>query len=207
MHAARAEGGQATAEGGLPRVHAEDGLPRAHAEDGLLRAPAGTEEKSITGPAQDSLGLPAYIRHADAFNRGIRLLARDLAARYPQDPLVDRACRRTLTVMAVSPLSIVDAAGPYLYGYRAQVYALETDPAAAEAFFLANDYDAELRAGTRKRADLVRYIIPKAKESARGLGPEARRDYARLVVALLDNYVEYLVARMEAEPGFRPALA
>lgn len=130
----------------------------------------------------------------ESFNSKIRILARDLAQQYPNDATIGRAQKRTNTVTALSPLFVIDSVGPYLYRYRDKIYSLEKDNSAVE-FFMENTYDTELKAGVNtEKVDLVMYIIPKAKESARALPPGAMADYTRLVVDLLDIYIEYLAA-------------
>jgi hypothetical protein len=97
-----------------------------------------------------------------------------------------------MTVIAVDPLFVIDAVGPYLYSYREQIYNLDEN---AEAFFLENDFDTELKASVnQEKADMVSYLIPKAKECARTLPPNEKEEYKALVVSLLDDYIEYLAA-------------
>lgn len=133
--------------------------------------------------------------YVNSFNRGLKLLTRDLAQRHPADAMVWRAEKRIMAVIDLSPLFTIDTVGPYLYSYRAQIYAAASPDglAAAEAFFMENSFDSELRASVNaEKADLVSYIIPKAKECARALDPEAKRAYIELVIGLLDDYVDYL---------------
>ena len=130
-----------------------------------------------------------YIEYVESFNHTLKVLARDLAKRYPNDAMVFRAHKRSTTVIAVNPLLVIDTVGPYLYSYREQIYNLD------EAFFLENDFDAELKASVdQDKADMVSYLIPKAKECARTLPPNEKEEYKALVVSLLDDYIEYLAA-------------
>ena len=140
----------------------------------------------------------AYVVYAEQFNRNLKILARDIAARYPEDATADRAKKRIMTVIDVDPLYVIDTVGPYLYAYRDQIFALN-DPAAGarmEDFFLENSFDAELQASVvQETADLVSYVIPKLKERVRALPPEEKRQYKELVIALLDDYIEYLAEK------------
>jgi hypothetical protein len=129
------------------------------------------------------------------FNHDIRVLVRDLAAQYPKDATIYRAQRRVMTVTEVDPLFVIGQVGPYLYSYRDQIYAPESDRTAIEAFFMANTFDAELRESIdNEKADLVRYIIPKAKEHASTLSAAEKAQYRDIVVRLLDNYIDFLAA-------------
>jgi hypothetical protein len=133
-----------------------------------------------------------YIQYVEAFNHNLKVLARDLAKRYPADAMVFRAQKRVMTVIAVDPLFVIDSVGPYLNNYREQIYNLDEK---AESFFLENDFDTELKASVnQEKADMVSYLIPKAKECARTLPPNEKEEYKALVVALLDDYIEYLAA-------------
>lgn len=131
-----------------------------------------------------------YEGHVESFNHHLKVLARDLARRYPADAMVFRAQKRIMTAIAIDPLSVIKKVGPYLYSYREQIYNLDDD---AEAFFLENTFDAELKSGvSQEKVDMLSYLIPKAKECARSLPSEDKKEYAVLVTAMLDDYIEYL---------------
>jgi hypothetical protein len=135
----------------------------------------------------------------ECFNSSLKYLARDLAKRYPGDANVVRAQKRIMTAIDITPLCAIDAAGPYLYTYRKQIYSLNNPEECAEAFFLENSFDDELKASaSQERADMASYLILKAKECARTLPPKEKQGYIDLVVALLDVYLEYLDARRAA---------
>ena len=137
----------------------------------------------------------SFAEHATAFNSKIRILVRDVARQYPNDPTIHRARTRAMTVIDLDPLFVIESVGPYLYTYREQVYALE-GKGSTEEFFLERSYDTELKASVdQEKADLVQYIIPKAKECARALTPDRKREYIELIVGLLDEYIEYLAAK------------
>jgi hypothetical protein len=144
-------------------------------------------------PAAPAAGGTDYRTHVDAFNHDLRVLVRDLAARHPGDATIYRAQRRVMTVTELDPMFVIRDVGPYLYTYRAQIYAMETDPAGIEAFFMENSFDAELRQSVNQdKADLVRYIIPKAKACAAGLSLDEKGQYRDIVVRLLDNYLDFV---------------
>jgi hypothetical protein len=150
---------------------------------------SGSLSSAQTGPND-------YIAFVESFNHNLKVLVRDLSKNCPADATLYRAKERTMTVIAVSPLFVIDSVGPYLYKYHVQIYALEAEPGAMERFFLENDFDTELKASVnQEKADLVKYVIPRAKEYVRTLAPEAKREYGLLIVALLDDYLEYLAAR------------
>jgi hypothetical protein len=135
----------------------------------------------------------ALLAHVESFNHGLKVLTRDLARRHPADATIFRAQKRIMAVIAVSPLFVIDTVGPYLYRYREQIYQ------GAEAFFIENSFDAELKACIdQEKADMVSYIIPRAKECARALPADEKEQYKELVVALLDDYLEYLAAGLPA---------
>ncbi len=132
--------------------------------------------------------------HIDNFNRVIRTLVTELSARYQTDAKIARAKSRVMTVITADPTFVIDTAGPYLYQYRKEIYALEENNGdQSEQFFLENTYDKELReAVDKEKADLVSYIIPLAKESARTLPQDKRNRYKKLIIDMLDSYIEYL---------------
>lgn len=133
-----------------------------------------------------------YVQYVESFNHNLKVLARDLAKRYPADAMVSRAQKRAMNVIAVNPIFVIDSVGPYLYNYREQIYNLDEK---AESFFLENDFDTELKASVnQEKADMVSYLIPKAKDCARTLPPAEKEEYKALVVSLLDDYIEYLAS-------------
>src|SRR3989338_2325099 len=114
--------------------------------------------------------MSAYIEFVEAFNHSLKILVKDLAARHPTDATIHRAYKRMMTVISFEPLFVINSVGPYLYSYRTEIYSLESDD--VETFFLENDFDTELkRSINQEKAELVKYIIPKAKECARSLNP------------------------------------
>jgi hypothetical protein len=137
--------------------------------------------------------LAAYVQYVENFNHSLKVLTRDLARRHPSDALIDRAHKRVMTAIAIDPLFVINSVGPYLYSYRAQIYNLSTPDGSAESFFLENSFDNEIKASVdQNKADMVSYIIPKAKECARTLPPGEKQEYKNLVIAMLDEYIEYL---------------
>jgi hypothetical protein len=136
-----------------------------------------------------------FVAYAEQFNHTLKVLTCDLARRYPNDAMVYRAEKRIMAVVDFYPLFVIDEVGPYLYKYRKQIFALHdaNAAAAAEAFFMDNTYDTDLKASVnQEKADMVSYIIPKAKECARSLPALEKQQYIDAIVSLLDDYIEYL---------------
>lgn len=134
--------------------------------------------------------VSTYIEYVENFNRTLKVLTRDLGQRYPLDAKVARAQKRIMSAIAIDPLFVINAVGPYLYSYRDQIYKLNEG---SESFFLENTFDTELKEGIdAEKVDLVSYIIPKAKECMRTLPPKEMQQYKDLVIALLDDYIEFL---------------
>lgn len=132
----------------------------------------------------------AFLPAVERFNHSLKILARDLSKRFPCDPMVFRAQKRTMAVIEVFPIFVIESVGPYLYSYREQIY---SDAENGDEFFLENTFDAELKESVnQEKADMVSYLIPKAKECARTLPPDERKEYRDLVVSMLDDYIEYL---------------
>jgi hypothetical protein len=139
----------------------------------------------------------AYAPYVEEFNRGLRAITMALARQCPHDPMVYRAKQRVMTVLDLDPLYVIREVGPYLYSYRGQIYAAGQPGqlAAVETFFMANSFDAELKASVdMEKADLVAYIIPRVKDYARTVPDAEKHQWARQIIALLDNYVEFLSA-------------
>ena len=145
-----------------------------------------------TLPDMESNAPPgtAFLPAVERFNHNLKILARDLSKRFPGDPMVFRAQKRTMAVIDVFPIFVIDSVGPYLYSYREQIY---SDKDNGEEFFLENNFDAELKESiNQEKADMVSYLIPKAKECARSMPPDERKEYRDLVVLMLDDDIEYL---------------
>jgi hypothetical protein len=146
---------------------------------------------SSTGPAQ-----AAYVVHVEAFNHNLKVLTRDLAARYHNDAMIYRAEKRVMAVINLDPLFVINEVGPYLYKYREQIYAIEQNSDAIEEFFLERSFEDEFEGSTnQEKVDMVQYIIPKAKECIRSLPAGDKGQIKGLIIDLLDDYVEYLAAR------------
>ena len=128
------------------------------------------------------------IFYAERFNHNLKLLAHDLLKRYPNDAKIYRAEKRIMFVISVEPLAVIECSGPYLYQYRNQIY-----DGAMTSFFLENEFDGDINASVDvEKADMVAYIIPKAKECMRNLDAETLEVYKELVINLLDDYIEYV---------------
>lgn len=134
-----------------------------------------------------------YIEYVERFNHNIKILTRDLSKRCAADATIFRAQKRIMTVIAIEPIFVIKNVGPYLYSYREQIYNLNSCENDSENFFLENAFDTELKEGVnQEKVDMVSYIIPRAKECARTLPPAEKAEYKALVIALLDDYIEYL---------------
>lgn len=140
------------------------------------------------------------IRCVEDFNHTLQVLVRDLARRCPDDAMVASTARRVGVGIQHCPLEPIGTVGPYLYQYREQIIRLAPDQgaaaaAAAEEFFMANTFDAELGQATdQKKASLASYIIPRAKACARTLPAAEKREFLDRIVFLLGTYVAYLHA-------------
>lgn len=133
-----------------------------------------------------------YVKHAEEFNRCVKLLVTDLKDGCPTDADVYRVHKRVMTAISISPLLVVDLVGPYLLKYHKVIYASGTDPAGVEQFFMDSTFDSELNEGVdREKVDLVRMMLPKTKEYARVSSPAKKERYCALVVEMLDNYLAY----------------
>jgi hypothetical protein len=92
------------------------------------------ESNKVTG----AVYLPAVKR----FNHSLKILARDLSKRCPNDPMVFRIHKRTMSLVDVLPIFVIDTVGPYLYSYREQIYSgSEKD----EEFFLEHTFETEVK--------------------------------------------------------------
>jgi hypothetical protein len=144
--------------------------------------PPGMESNKVTG----AVYLPAVKR----FNHSLKILARDLSKRCPNDPMVFRIHKRTMSLVDVLPIFVIDTVGPYLYSYREQIYGgSEKD----EEFFLEHTFETEVKGlDNPESAEMVSYLIPKAKACALSMPPEDQKEYKELVISMLDDYIEYL---------------
>jgi hypothetical protein len=148
----------------------------------------------VIGETRSAIGeTRSAIDCVNSFNRRTKLLAVDLSQRHKSDVLIWRAKERAMTVINYNPTFVMEIVGEYLFQYRDKIY--EGD----ESFFLENDYDAELKAGVKEeKVDQSRYIIPKVKETWKTLTDKDKESYWALVNGLLDDYVDYLIAKKMA---------
>jgi hypothetical protein len=142
--------------------------------------------------------VPGYVRHVEAFNHGLKVLITEVAQHYPNDAEVCRAQKRVMTALTFDPLAGIHSAGPYLYSYHKQIYALERpdEPAAAEAeaFFLNSEYAVEFEQSVDPvRVAIVKALMPKVKNLFRTCSADEKAQYQKLVIGLLDAYIEYRV--------------
>ena len=94
--------------------------------------------------------IMSYIQYIENFNRSLKFLTKDLSKRYPNDAIVFRIQKRIMAAIAIDPLFVINAVGPYLYGYRDQIYAFD------ERFFLENAFDVELKSAVnQEKVDMV----------------------------------------------------
>jgi hypothetical protein len=134
----------------------------------------------------------AKVAHIEDFNGVLKKLTCGLVVRFPADPSIARAKKRIMLAIDLDPVFIIEAIGPYLYEYRDQVYA------GNDSFFLANDYDAELRDSVDpEKAGLAAHIIPKVKQAWASAPAAEQAVYTETVQTLLDSYVEYLALKLQ----------
>jgi len=120
------------------------------------------------------------------FNSKIKLLATDMRSKFPNDATVARAHKRVMLATDTVPQFIIDAIGEYLISYEKQIHARD------EKFFLANNFDAEIKAGVvQEKIDLVLYIMPRVKDVYLKLGAPQRAGYMTLVDEMLGAYLDY----------------
>jgi hypothetical protein len=131
----------------------------------------------------------------ESFNRSLKYVTIDLVSKFPDDAMIYRAKTRIMTVISIDPVFVIKAVGPFLYKYRDEIAQLEQESPGGkiEKFFLDNTFSDDFTGSTNnEKIELVQYIMPKAKLCARNMNETDRREYKKLVVALLDDYVDYL---------------
>ena len=117
------------------------------------------------------------------FNTALRMIIRTVAKGFPSDPDVEQANRRSLVAIDIDPVIGIKLVGEYMYHFRDQILVRD------ETFFIANDYETQLRAGTdENQVTLVAKLIPKLKIFIRTLGPEERDDYWDIIIDMLRYY-------------------
>lgn len=113
-------------------------------------------------------------------------LSAQLAEKFPQDPDACRLGDRIRLMASAQPAALVDAVGPYLFDYRAQI--LERDA----GFFLQKSYAAELEEAGASGDPGVTKLIDMVKEAYADARPADKRGYADAMVELLGIYVDYI---------------
>jgi len=140
-------------------------------------------------------GKKDAVTFIERFNHNMKLLTRDLARRYPSDPMVYRMAQRVITIIDLDPVTSLRHVGPYLYTYRDEIYGY--DEKNTTNFFMANTFDDEMNSSTNSgKVEMVRYIIPKAKEAMLKMTSTEKNEYVELVVSLLDDYIEFLALEL-----------
>jgi len=135
----------------------------------------------------------AYIPHVESFNHNLKVLARDLARQFPADAVISRIQKRTVAIIALDPLMVIDIAGPRLYAYHELIY---NDGIGALATFIDYDFSADIQsAEDREDSEIAAHIIPKVQHALREVSAEDQRAYWEILVNLLDDYIEYLAAK------------
>lgn len=153
----------------------------------IPQPPPAAAPPSAASPAPAG-GAPASV---SSFNRGIKALTVSLYNLAKTDATIWRAKERVVTAVSVEPLLVINLVGPYLYKYKDQIYSGD------DQFFVENDYGQELRDATSsERKEVVMAIIPKMKAVWQALDPDTKLAFQEGVVGLLDDYIEYLAARL-----------
>jgi hypothetical protein len=123
------------------------------------------------------------------FNDLTKLLVNDLGSRFPDDLIIRRAKGRVLAVSDATPVYIIENVGKYLFGYRDQIYAGNYQ------FFILNDYDSDIKAKVgQEKADIIRYIMPRAKDAFLTMSDEDKIEYLKIIQQMLDSFIEYVHA-------------
>ena len=135
----------------------------------------------------------SYVEYAESFNHNLKVLARDLARQFPSDAVIARIQKRTVAIIALDPLAVIDIAGPRLYQYHEMIYG---EGVAALAHFIEYDFSRDIAtAGDREDIEMATHIIPKVQQAVRAVAPEVQRAYWDIMVGLLDDYIEYLATK------------
>jgi len=142
---------------------------------------------AASGIVTAEMDKPTLLQTVEGFNAIIKSLTTDLAARYPDDPVVVRMQKRTMLAVHATPTFVLEMVGPYLYKYRKEIYA------GKDVFFLQQDYSGELKQSKdMEKADMVKYLIPKVKMAWAEANAKRRSGYKETVQELLDWYLDYL---------------
>ena len=133
--------------------------------------------------------------HIEAISRSLRKIITSLSLLYPRDAVISRLKKRTVLLVDTWPVWVVEEVGAFMYKHRESIYAED------DSFFLGRSYDSEI-SGARSNygeesAESFLYIIPKIKEAWKTIKPAEQQAYRTLIVSLLDDYIEYLSARLE----------
>jgi hypothetical protein len=136
----------------------------------------------------------AFVEYAEGFNHNIKVLARDLARQFPTDAIVARIQKRTSAIIALDPLAIIDVAGPRLYKYRDMIYG---QGFVAFQHFLDYDFTADfyIDATDSEDSEMASHIVPNVQKALRAVPAADQKSYWEMLVALLDDYIEYLAAK------------
>ena len=136
-------------------------------------------------------------RSITQFNRNIILMTKKLSDHYPNDPVADRVKKRIKLATDFVSSYTIELAGPYLFKFKDKIYAMNDG---TYNFFLNYNFDTEIKkVETKSVAESVIHIIQLLKSLFVRLDAQSKQDYSALVISLLDDYVDYAIAKAEVE--------
>jgi hypothetical protein len=128
----------------------------------------------------------------ERFNDAIRALMSDLAHRFPGDATIARVQNRVHTAMEILPLWCVENVGPYIYSFRNKISAGD------HAFFIDYEFDGDIQSKVgEEKAALIRYIIPRVRQTFVTLPDEEKEQRVIVMQGLLDSFMEFVASRQK----------
>lgn len=131
-------------------------------------------------------------KHIESFNRNLKLLVVNLVNMYPTDSKIRNAKNKIFLAINFSPVQVVEKTGRNLFKYKDHIYDLNDG---SEEFFMENSFEEDVvisSEGDSEKTELAEYIIPKLKECAKSMKDEDKQKYKKIVVEMLDDYIEFM---------------
>ena len=139
----------------------------------------------------------------DRFNRIIKTLVNEMAARDPADAKLERARNQVIIATREVPTRVIQTAGPYLYKYKDTI--LSPDPREAERRLRANTFKKEFdAAGPSEKKETSVYIMERLRGWWDQRSDEEFELFNPALQELTRTYVEYLIVGKGFRPNARP---
>jgi hypothetical protein len=122
----------------------------------------------------------------DRILHNLKTIMKEAQSLRPNDPNFYRAIKRVNFACQFEPLLVVNRLGKYLYKYKHFVYDENSDNA-----ILDWEFSETSTISNPEVADITILVIAQLKICARELDENGRKFFRKLMIELLDDYIEF----------------